>query len=99
MDRTGFSQVNLQYFTRARDLARLDAAVAAACLGIPQELACVLGRMPPEGLAALAEVRSPLVVPRAPLWWWSRLAVAAEAGSMQEIEAVLEHVPLLIASS
>jgi hypothetical protein len=98
MDRTGFSRVNLQYFTRARDLARLDAGVAAACLGIPDELARVLERMPPEGLAALAEVRSPLVVPRAPLWWWSRLVVAAEEGSMQEVEAVLEHAPLLIAS-
>jgi hypothetical protein len=99
MDRTGFSQVNLQYFARARDLARLDAAVAAARLGIPQELACVLERMPPEGLAALGEVRSPLVVPRPELWWWSRLLTAAEEGSLQEVEAVLEHASLLIASS
>jgi hypothetical protein len=93
-----FSDLNLQYLVMARDLVRRNPEVGAALLGVPDELARLLADLSPQALSHVTCVRPPLLVPRNDFGWWSRLLRALHEGHKGEIEAVLEHASLMMAS-
>ena len=93
-----FSSVNLEYLVQARDLIRSNPHIGAVLLGIPEELAEILAKLSPKGLARLSRVNVPLIAPRLPPWWWSRLLKAAADGNPEELQVVVEHIGLLIES-
>ncbi|MDH5181008.1 MAG: flagellar transcriptional regulator FlhD [Gammaproteobacteria bacterium] len=86
-----FSDINLQYLLRARDLAIHDPAVVAALLGIPTALAQTLAQTTPNELVLITKIKLPLLVPRQDNWWWTRLLTALRLGEAAEIDVVLEH--------
>ncbi|HHH48365.1 flagellar transcriptional regulator FlhD [Thiohalobacter sp. IOR34] len=90
-----FSQVNLQYFIQARDLAKQDPELVATMLGIPDEMARLLAGLTPKELAHVSLIKQPLLLPRQEAWWWSRLFTAVREGRAEEIEAIMEHAPLI----
>ena len=86
-----FSNINLQYLIQARDLAREDPEQVTVLLGISCHLAELLAEVSPEALARIPRIKTPLLIPRQEMWWWSRLLNAAKEDGRDEIEAVLEH--------
>jgi hypothetical protein len=85
-----FSRVNFQYLICARDLARDYPERAAVLLGAPDTLVQLLAELDPEALAAVTEIKAPLLIPRQEPWWWDRLFSAIQAGRPDELLAVLE---------
>jgi len=90
-----FSEVNLEYLIQARDLAKRDPEFVATMLGIEVEMASLLAELKPKELARISLIKQPLLMPRQEPWWWSRLFVALREGRADEIEAVIEHAPLV----
>jgi hypothetical protein len=93
-----FSKLNLQYLVRARDLAQIDRELAAGLLGVSSEVVSLLASASPEHLAALATIKVPLVVPRGERWWWIRLLEVIAEGDADELQSVLEHAGLILAT-
>jgi hypothetical protein len=90
-----FSQLNLQYLIRARDIARRDPQLAATLTGMPEELAQLLAEVTPDELAQVTQFKAPLLIPRQEAWWWSRLFTAIRDGRPEEVEAIMEHASLI----
>ena len=90
-----FSQVNLQYLIQARDLATRDPELVAMLLGLPGDIARLLSEVTPQALTQVAQFKPPLLIPRQEPWWWSRLLTALREGRKEEINAILEHAPLI----
>ena len=86
-----FSDINLQYLLRTRDLAQHDPEVVAALLGISVKLARSLTQTTPKELTRIIRIKPPLVVPRQEAWWWERLFNALRDGKPGEIDAIIEH--------
>jgi hypothetical protein len=93
-----FSDINLQYLLRARDLAMQDSEVVATLLGLSVELAHTLTQTTPQELTQLTRIKTPLVVPRQDAWWWARLLNAIRDGQPGEIDAIVEHAALITAA-
>ena len=93
-----FSRVNLHYLICARDLARASPARAAVLLGAPEALGQLLAQLDPEALAAVAEIKAPLLILRQEPWWWRRLFAALRTGRPEEVQTVLEQAGLIIAN-
>ncbi len=93
-----FSDLNLQYLVMARDLVRRHPELGAALLGVPDELVRLLADLSPKALSHVTCIRPPLLAPRNDFVWWSRLLRALHEGHRAEIEAVLEHASLMMAS-
>lgn len=94
-----FSQLNLEYLIRARDLAIANQRQAGAILGIPDALAGLLPDLTPKMLASLTRIPQPLIMPRRDLWWWSRLLVALQDGQSAEIETVMDQAALILSAA
>ena len=90
-----FSQVNLQYLIQARDLAIRDPELVGMFLGIPSDMAQLLSEVTPQALTQVAQIKPSLLIPRQETWWWSRLLTALREGRTEEINAILEHAPLI----
>lgn len=90
-----FSEVNLEYLIQARDLAKRDPEFVAAMLGMEVEMTSLLADLKPKELARISLIKQPLLMPRQEPWWWSRLFAALREGRTDEIEAVIEHAPLV----
>ena len=93
-----FSHVNLRYLISARDLARESPECAAVLLGIPDPLGQLLAALSAEELAAVTQIKVPLLIPRQEPWWWNRLFSAIQAGHTDELQAVLEQAGLMVAN-
>ncbi len=93
-----FSRVNLHYLICARDLARASPARAGVLLGVSDALGQALAQLDPEALAAVAEIKAPLLILRQEPWWWKRLFAALRMGRPDEVQTVLEQAGLIIAS-
>ena len=93
-----FSRVNLHYLICARDLAKASPARAGVLLGVSDALGQALAQLDPEALAAVAEIKAPLLILRQEPWWWKRLFAALRAGRPDEVQAVLEQAGLIVAS-
>ena len=90
-----FSEVNLAYLIQARDLAKRDPELVATMLGMPDDMARLLAGLTPKEVAHVSLIKQPLLVPRQEAWWWSRLFMAVREGRTEEIEAIMEHAPLI----
>ena len=90
-----FSDINLQYLLRTRDLAKQAPEVVATLQGISVELAHTLTQTTPEELVHVSRIKPPLVVPRQEAWWWERLLNAIRSGQPGEIDAIVEHALLI----
>jgi hypothetical protein len=90
-----FSYVNLQYLMQARDLAVRDPELVATLLGIPVDMARLLAELNSRDLAHISHIKPPLLIPRPESWWWSRLLTAAREGRTEEIDAIMDHAPLI----
>jgi len=88
---TDFSSINYQFLLKARDIARQDPDLVVALLGIPKELAEPLAKISAPALAALMQIKEPLLMLRAENWWWERFFIAVGDGRQEEIEAIVEH--------
>lgn len=86
-----FSNINLQYLIQARELAREDPEQVTVLLGISRHLAELLAEVSPEALARIPRIKTPLLIPRQEMWWWSRLLSAVNEDEHDQIETVLEH--------
>ena len=93
-----FSRVNLQYLICARDLARAYPERAALLLGVPDALAKSLAELSAENLAAVTQIKAPLLILRQEPWWWNRLFTALRAGRPEELQAVLDQAGLIVAN-
>jgi len=93
-----FSDINLQYLLRTRDLARQDPEVVATLQGISVDMAHILTQTTPEELTHITRIKPPLLVPRQQAWWWARLLNAIRSGQPGEIDAILEHAALITSS-
>ena len=91
-----FSQLNFQYLIQARDLAKQDRQRAGVLLGIPDEMVCLLPDLSPQLLAQIRQIKSPLVIPRQEIWWWSRFLVALRDGQSAELETIMDHASLIL---
>ena len=89
-----FSQLNLQYLIQARDLSKRNLQLAAAILGINDDMACLISDLPPQTLSQIIQIKPPLLIPRQEVWWWSRLIRALRDGYPAEIETVIEHAEI-----
>lgn len=94
-----FVQVNLQYLTQARDLAKIDREKAAVILGVDVALTELFAQITPLELTHFSRVRVSLIKPREQVWWWSRFLQAIKTGEPAEIEALLEHANLVAIQS
>ncbi len=92
-----FSRVNLHYLICARDLARASPARAAVLLGVPEDLGQLLAELDAEALAAVTEIKAPLLILRQEPWWWKRLFTALRADRPDEVQSVLEQAGLIVA--
>lgn len=90
-----FSQITLQYLIQARDLAMQSHDLAAIIMGIPEDMARLLTELTPQELSYVAQIKQPLLIPRQEAWWWSRLFKAVRDGCPEEIEVIMEHIPLI----
>ncbi len=95
---TDFSDLNIQYLVSARDLVRQHPDLGAVLLGFSNEMAQMLAAVQPRELQRIALVKPPLFVPRNDIWWWSRLLRALREGHRGEVEAILDHAGLIVAS-
>ena len=93
-----FSRVNLHYLICARDLARASPARAGVLLGVSDALGQSLAQLDPEALAAVAEIKAPLLILRQEPWWWKRLFAALRMGRPDEVQTVLEQAGLIVAN-
>ncbi len=93
-----FSRVNLQYLICARDLAREFPERATVLLGVPEVLVKLLAELSADQLAAVIEIKAPLLIPRQEPWWWDRLFTAIHAGHTDKLQAVLEQAGLIVAN-
>ena len=93
-----FSRVNLHYLICARDLARASPARAAVLLGVPEDLGQLLAELDAEALAAVTEIKAPLLILRQEPWWWKRLFTALRANRPDELQSVLEQAGQMIAN-
>jgi hypothetical protein len=98
MRHVDFSRVNLHYLICACDLARASPARAAVLLGVPGTLVQLLAQLDAEALAAVTEIKAPLLIPRQAPWWWKRLFAALRADRREEVRTVLEQASLIIAN-
>ena len=90
-----FSEVNLAYLIQARDLAKRDPELVATMLGMPDDMARLLAGLTAKEIAHVSLIKQPLLIPRQEAWWWSRLFTAVREGRTEEIEAIMEHAPLI----
>jgi len=95
---TDFSSINYQFLLKARDVARQDPDLVVALLGIPKELAEPLAKTSAPALAALMQIKEPLLTIRAETWWWKRLFVAINDGRQEEIDMIIEHASFVTTS-
>ena len=93
-----FSDLNLQYLIRIRDLTQHDPHAVSSLLGIPTDLAQTLTQITPEALTQISKIKSPLMIPRQDCWWWRRLLTALQDGQDNEIDTIIEHAILLTSS-
>jgi hypothetical protein len=91
-----FSRVNLQYLICARDLARAYPERAALLLGVPDALSNSLAELSAEDLAAVTQIKTPLLILRQEPWWWNRLFTALRADRPEELQAVLDQAGLIV---
>ena len=98
MRNVDFSRVNLHYLICARDLARASPARAGVLLGVSDALGQSLAQLDSEALAAVAEIKAPLLILRQEPWWWTRLFAALRTGRPGEVQTVLEQAGLIIAN-
>lgn len=91
-----FSKVNLEYFIQARDFARQNEEMLSVLLGMSPELAHLLAKTTAQQLAHIAEIKTPLLVPRQEAWWWQRLLKAIREGGTDELKVIMEHASLMI---
>ena len=91
-----FSNLNLQYLIRARDIAKKRPELAAAILGLPLELVNLLASLTAEGLTKLSRIKAPLLTLRGDAGWWARLLNALKDQRDDEIDAVLDHASLVL---
>ena len=94
-----FSEINLQYLLQARDLARQNAGLAGAVLGLPGETVELLGGLTPKTLAAIARVQAPLITLLPDRQWWSCLLTALKENDPKEIEVLIAQAPVIVATS
>lgn len=92
-----FSDVNFQYLFCAHELARTSSARAAVLLGAPDALIALLAELDADALAAVREIKAPLLILRQAPWWWQRLFAALRDDRPDELRAVLEHAGLMAA--
>ena len=92
---TDFSSINYQYLLKVRDIAKQEPDLVVALLGIPKEVALPLAQASPPALAALTQIREPLITLRMETWWWDRFFKAINEGRQEEIDAVIEHACFL----
>ena len=95
---TDFSSINYQYLLKARDVAKRDPDLVVALLGIPKELVEPLTQTSASGLAALLNIKEPLLMLRAETWWWERFFTAINDSKKEEIDAVIEHACFIATS-
>ena len=93
-----FSRVNLHYLICARDLAKASPARAGGLRGVSDALGQSLAQLDPEALAAVAEIKAPLLILRQEPWWWKRLFAALRMGRPDEVQTVLEQAGLIVAN-
>jgi hypothetical protein len=91
-----FSRVNLQYLICARDLARAYPERAALLLGVPDALSKSLAELGAEDLAAVTQIKAPLLILRQEPWWWNRLFTALRSDQPEELQAVLDQAGLIV---
>jgi hypothetical protein len=84
-----FSNLNFDYLAHARDLAKEDLDLAALLLDMPHEFAESLWAVDAPALRYLLQMKSPLLIPRHEMWWWTRLFDAFRGGNPTEIQAVI----------
>jgi len=85
-----FSELNLAYLIRARDLVIAHPGRAGAMLGISDPMVALLPDLTPERLAAIAGIHHPLIFPHQDIGWWSRLLRALEDRQRAEIATLLD---------
>ena len=86
-----FSQLNVQYLIQARELSKQNLQLAAAILGINDDMACLISDLTPQTLTQIIQINPPLLIPRQETWWWSRFITALRDGHPAEIEAIIGH--------
>ncbi|WP_029131771.1 flagellar transcriptional regulator FlhD [Sedimenticola selenatireducens] len=94
-----FSDLNLQYLIQARDLARQDPHLAGVLLGIPSEMAGMVGNLSPRTLAQITQIKIPLITPQQETGWWLRLLTALKDEDQNEIGAIMAQAPLIVGAS
>ncbi len=94
-----FSSLNLQYLIQARDLARADPHLASVLLGIPTEMAGMVGNLSPQTLAQIAQIKIPLITPQRETGWWLRLLTALKDEDRKEIGAIIAQAPLIVGAT
>jgi len=94
-----FSDLNLQYFIQARDLARQDPLLASVLLGIPSAMAGIVGNLTPQTLAQITQIKFPLITPQQETGWWLRLLTALKDKDQKEIGAIIAQAPLIVGAS
>ena len=94
-----FSDLNLQYLIQARDLARQDPHLAGVLLGIPSEMAGMVGNLSPQTLAQITQIKIPLITPQQETAWWLRLLTALKDEDRKEIEAIMAQAPLIVGTA
>jgi hypothetical protein len=95
-----FSALNLAYLIQARDLVIENPDRTGAILGLCDAMVDRLRELTPQRLAALPNIRSPLIGPRQDAVWWSRLLLALDDGHEAELQTLLDHATLcLVAES
>jgi hypothetical protein len=67
-------------------------------LGVPDPLGQRLARLHAEELAAVTDIKAPLLRLRQEHWWWDRLFTAIQTGRTDELQTVLEQAGLIVAS-
>ena len=94
-----FSGLNLQYLIQARDLARQDPHLASVLLGIPSEMAGMVGNLSPQTLAQITQIKIPLITPQQETGWWLRLLTALKDEDRKEIGAIIAQAPLIVVAT
>ncbi len=94
-----FSGLNLQYLIQARDLARQDPHLASVLLGIPSEMAGMVGNLSPQTLAQITQIKIPLITPQQETGWWLRLLTALKDEDRKEIKAIIAQAPLIVGAT
>lgn len=86
-----FSEINMEYFIAARDVANENINTASIMLGISPELMQSIAALTPRQLANMALVDMPLIIPRDEKTWWPRFIRALQDGNKTEMQTLAEQ--------